>query len=883
MNLPELLSSWLRPKARKPRRHTKRPARPARLSLQSLEDRLVPTVVFDPRFGAESLAPPAGGAAQYTTLSSPPVYLIFWGSYWSTTAEGAANAATLRQEAQTILKSPYLSGLTEYGSNGQATFAGSWIDPGTAAADPPAGFKSGDLNTGNPSDPTGVLSFNAVQGEIVRAINYPNSQIGAPASQATITSSPIYVVVTDPNNAGGNGGYNTSGTYTTTNTPINVISVGTGFGKMADNFGLVFSHEMAEMMSDPTGDNQGVLVQPPDNLPSNLLGNPNKPANDPTNVTQIGDNEPEPNSQQHYGYRLNGVMVQPYWSNVYKAFIVPDGNSQRFDLAANWEFPVPNSTWAYFTGTYALTINGDQLANKNDTVSLDVVNNGIVNPLFSKNWVQATLNGQTVQFEPGAIRSIDVSTGGGTDTVSVLRTLTGVPVRIFAEGGGGTDTVYVGTGGSVQGIQGDVSLYNGLSYFHVLIDNSADSTDHPNVALSYDSLTGLSKGTINFGLSSVNTLAINGGNGNNTYNIDSPQGYLGDTLNTGKGSNTVNVKGTAYALNINGGVGSNDVVRIGNDGSLVGIYGDVSVANNSTSGHTSLVVDDYANPDQTATITSSSITGLSRGAINYTAAVPATAGNGVTSVTINGGGGANTFNVLSTAALAPLTINGGIGSNDTVQIGNSGSLAGIAGDVSVANKSGHTAVVVDDDADTVSRTATITSNSVTGLSAGAINYTTATIAGGDGVSSVTVDGGKAANTFNVLSTAAAAPLTINGGIGSNDTVQIGNSGSLAGISGDVKVANASGHTTLVVDDSNDLAGHSNVVLNGRSVTGLSQGAINYSGSISELDVYGSQGGNAFEVQSLSSLTNVNLYEGQTTDTVVQDGVFPNLHVFPPLM
>jgi hypothetical protein len=127
-------------------------------------------------------------------------------------------------------------------------------------------------------------------------------------------------------------------------------------------------------------------------------------------------------------------------------------------------------------------------------------------------------------------------------------------------------------------------------------------------------------------------------------------------------------------------------------------------------------------------------------------------------------------------------------------------------------------------------------------------------------------------------------LNINGGIGSNDVVRIGGNGNtLTVIGGEVNVTNSSGHTALVVDDSNDAAAHNNVVLTGRSVTGLSQGAINYGGAITELDVYGSQGGNAFEVQGLSSNTNVNLYQGTTTDTVVLDGTFPNLNVFPPLM
>src|SRR5262249_31877462 len=135
------------------------------------------------------------------------------------------------------------------------------------------------------------------------------------------------------------------------------------------------------------------------------------------------------------------------------------------------------------------------------------------------------------------------------------------------------------------------------------------------------------------------------------------------------------------------------------------------------------VVDDRADTvGRTAKVTNNSVTGLSAGTINYTAAPTATA-NGVKSVTIYNGKGNNTVNVLSTAAFAPVTIIGwGAGSNDKVVVGNAGSLTGIAGAVNVVNDSGHTALVVDDSADILSRIAMITSSLVTGLSAGAISY-----------------------------------------------------------------------------------------------------------------------------------------------------------------
>src|SRR5207302_1895006 len=141
-------------------------------------------------------------------------------------------------------------------------------------------------------------------------------------------------------------------------------------------------------------------------------------------------------------------------------------------------------------------------------------------------------------------------------------------------------------------------------------------------------------------------------------------------------------------------------------------------------------------------------------------------------IQVNTQTGTNAVAVRSTPRGVNVSIDGGSNSNDTVTVGKNGSLAGIASTVNVANNSGHTALVVDDSTDTVARTAAVTSDSVTGLSAGAIHYTAAS-ATGTGVTSVAINGGHGANTFNVLSTAALAPLSIGGGVNSHDVVRIG--------------------------------------------------------------------------------------------------------------
>jgi hypothetical protein len=164
----------------------RRPASPKRASVrpgvETLEDRMVLTIVFNPVFGSETVSGTNDGTQH------PPVYLIFSGSYWST-AQGQTDEATLTNSAKNILSGPYLKGLTQYGSDGIANFAGTWQDNATVPSQPP----------------TGTLQ-NFLQNEI--------TSHGALPGINDWQHAPIYIVVSDPtSSAQYNGGYNAGGTY----------------------------------------------------------------------------------------------------------------------------------------------------------------------------------------------------------------------------------------------------------------------------------------------------------------------------------------------------------------------------------------------------------------------------------------------------------------------------------------------------------------------------------------------------------------------------------------------------------------------------------------------------------------------------------------------
>jgi hypothetical protein len=173
----------------------------------------------------------------------------------------------------------------------------------------------------------------------------------------------------------------------------------------------------------------------------------------------------------------------------------------------------------------------------------------------------------------------------------------------------------------------------------------------------------------------VTSLDIAGGSGGNTFTVNNTSNFNGETiLETGAGTNTVYVLGTTGALDIFDG--SRDTVTVGSTtgsgGSLANILGTVGVADNS-GGVASLIIDDSGNTTgQTATLANNSsiLFGGPVGQLfwNGYAAQIQWGDQRVSSVTVNGGSGGNTFTVNSTRAAGPsIALNAGAG-NDTVQM-----------------------------------------------------------------------------------------------------------------------------------------------------------------------------------------------------------------------
>jgi hypothetical protein len=244
-------------------------------------------------------------------LNSPKVYFIFVGPNWT-----KDNTRIMIDAAKAIFDSSYLSGLTQYGSDGHAVYGDDRID---AKVDP--------------TDPaTDDSSHKLMWKEIGKTLKDASFSSWLPTGTDD-RNSPIYIVVKYKNNgdgvSGGYGGWNHWGTNENTPFAVSAISIAIDSVAQVDGFTWALTHEVVERMYAGTGGFAEVS-------PKAGSGQ------------QICDGEPEGRAKDNYDWRLNGTtgpVVTSYWSFVDQAYIIPDGNLDRALLVPVWDSDK-------FTGTY---------------------------------------------------------------------------------------------------------------------------------------------------------------------------------------------------------------------------------------------------------------------------------------------------------------------------------------------------------------------------------------------------------------------------------------------------------------------------------------------------------------------------------------------------
>jgi hypothetical protein len=272
-----------------------------------------------------------------------------------------------------------------------------------------------------------------------------------------------------------------------------------------------------------------------------------------------------------------------------------------------------------------------------------------------------------VNNTPNLHYNTDLTTGAGNDIVNIA----GTTSDLYVYNNGGYDYVYVGNG-TLAGINGNVFV-EGAGSTYLYIEDGSDTTSHT-ATLTDAHLSGLSKGTIYWSASpyptgGVTYLDIVGSAAGSTYSItNTPNLYYYTFLDTGAGSDLVYIGGTTGKLYVYNSGGLDEDYIFGNDGTLAPIKGLVDVYGAAP---TYLYVEDiYDKTARTATLTSTSLTGLSPAPIEWTASSSPT-GGGVTSLVLYGSEVNNSVNTTYYVASIPsfyygTDILGGTGTNTLI-------------------------------------------------------------------------------------------------------------------------------------------------------------------------------------------------------------------------
>ena len=509
-----------------------------------------------------------------------------------------------------------------------------------------------------------------------------------------------------------------------------------------------------------------------------------------------------------------------------------------------------------------------------------------------------------------------LNTGPGSDTVNIQSTSAATTINT---GTPGSDNINVSStaptaGGVTSGINGSITV-NGSGNDALNIDDSGD-TNNKIVSFTSTTLTGVSTGTITY--SSLGSLALSLGSGNDTVTLTGTTSGTATSISTGGGNDTVNVKAISSATTINTGAGTN-IVEVTSTaptagGNLAGLGAALTLIGSSSD---TFNLDDAGDSTgRTATLSATALSGIS-GTINYsgaaalnvylgtgadtltvsnTAAATTTTlstGSGLDTVNlqddsgttiVNAGSSAHTINVNATHATT--TLNTSISAGNTINVGSlapttsNGVVSAIAGALTI-NGASHDAVTIDDSGNLFSSTSTLTSSTLTGLAPATITYshlTTLSINTGIAASTVTVAStsngtsthlttGAAADTVNVRTTG--STLVLNTGAGAN-VVNVGSlapatGGVVSGLVGSIQLT-GSGSDTLNVDNSGASSGSTGHINNAGVVLGIA--GIFYSGESAININLGT--GDTFTVASTVSTTPVTI-NALATDSVIVTG------------
>jgi hypothetical protein len=440
---------------------------------------------------------------------------------------------------------------------------------------------------------------------------------------------------------------------------------------------------------------------------------------------------------------------------------------------------------------------------------------------------------QVLQHDPFTLNFTGVRTltlnGGPSETYDVEGIAPGTTLVLKV--GAGPNHFHI-----APGLQGSLVLNGPVTY-----DDRADTA---NVTYNVTPTTFKKNGVTLFSYAGATSLSVLGGSGSDTFNVEGTAAATPVTITTGAGSNAVNVAPT-----------SQDLTQILGDLTIHGHGQTRAVLNDQQDIIPILLGVDLPEP-YLLTDSAVQFDFAGTGTIHYT---------GLSGLTLNADRLTDdVYDIESTAAGTPVTINTGPNANEVDVTPINKSLKNLKGNLVIQpSLKGQNSVTLDDSADTANTICTITAATVQASGAAPVTYA--------GATSLTVKGGSAADTFKVQGTAAATPVTLNTGAGSNTITVAGLSHSLDAIQGPVTVSAGAGPAALVVDDQ-ATAGARTWTLTPGNLTATAAGT-NGPGAhlkfahLASLTVNGGSGGNTFDVQGTDAGTAFALNTGAGNDTV----------------
>ncbi len=365
----------------------------------------------------------------------------------------------------------------------------------------------------------------------------------------------------------------------------------------------------------------------------------------------------------------------------------------------------------------------------------------------------------------GTMENLVLNASVGSDTINVQSTLAATPVTL--NGGTGDDTFNVGNASnSLDNIQGAVTINgDGQTATDTVNINDQGDPDANGYTITITTVVRTGAAQITYG--TVETLVVNAGLSDDTLAVQSTLATTPLTVNGGAGDDTFNVGDGA------GGMGN--------------ILGTVILNGNAHVTRDQVNFNDQATPSApTYTLTNNTLTRTSAAAVSFV---------NVEQVSLNATFGPNTINVTSSFATVTTVVNAG-NLGDTINVGNAGSLDLLLGPVFLNGNVITDTLNINDQNDAGPNTYTLTGTTVARGGAGLITYGM--------MENLVLNASMGADTITIQS-APAATATVNGGGGSDTLVgpdltnswniTASNAGNITGVlSSFIGIANLTGGT-----------------------------------------------------------------------------------------